>query len=244
MAHRYLAGLDGPDHGALPAGEFLQPAPLLALLLLLVNDWYLKSSPWAAGFLTGKLSDVAGLFFFPLLLTAWLDLGLWGLFGLGLDVDFTLRRSKLVGAVTLTGALFCAVKLSPEAGGHLEEVLGWAGIRSRIVTDPSDLLALPALMLAYAVGCREIAQMPLGRLAYAQRQFQRRGVPVRHCVEDLVACGGDLAAVAELASAHEDWLRTGRTDEKERLRLALHNVRGGAHRSRESRRLGVKEETV
>ena len=45
---------------------FRQPWVLLSILILLLNDHVLKSS--VPSWLTGKLSDFAGLFFFPFLL--------------------------------------------------------------------------------------------------------------------------------------------------------------------------------
>src|SRR5438045_2459919 len=48
------------------ADALLEPTPLAAIALLLLNDHALKAR-WP-GVVTGKLSDAAGLVFFPLLL--------------------------------------------------------------------------------------------------------------------------------------------------------------------------------
>src|SRR5690349_14518972 len=93
-ARRILAGDDGPARAGLPINELLAPLPLVALALLGINDWVLKPSS-APEWLTGKLSDFAGLFVFPLVATAAFDLVLLVLFRLGAPVDYTLRRWKL-----------------------------------------------------------------------------------------------------------------------------------------------------
>ena len=51
----------------LPIGEALHPVALIAVVVLVVNDWVLKPSSVPA-WLTGKLSDVSGLVFAPLVL--------------------------------------------------------------------------------------------------------------------------------------------------------------------------------
>lgn len=53
---------------AFPGDGLLHPAALIALILLIVNDHFFKH--YAPGFLSGKLSDVAGLFVAPLVLEA------------------------------------------------------------------------------------------------------------------------------------------------------------------------------
>jgi hypothetical protein len=223
MKRRSLAGSDGPGRRALPAGEFLQPIPLLAVALLALNDWYLKSAAPSA--LTGKLSDVAGLVFFPLLLTALWDVALLGLFRLGLKVDFTLRRRKLAMAVLGTLALFSALKLSPDAAELFESLLGSARIRAQVVSDPTDLWALPALLVAVWLGLREIRRLPLGRLELAGALFRSRGISPAEVLADLPRCGADRRAVDELARALEAWLRTDNDAEKVALEHALAKVR-------------------
>lgn len=228
MAHWLLSGLDGPNRSALPAGELLQPIPVAAVLVLLANDWWLKASSWAPPLVTGKLSDLAGLLFFPLLVTSIWDVFLWSLSSCGLTVDFTLRRSKLWTAVVATGALFTAIKVSPGCARSVAAFLSSFGFDARIVADPTDLFALPMLAGAYWLGRREIARLPLGRLRLAELRF-----PAQRPAEafaDLVACGAAPARVQELASAVEAWLTTGNDDEKHRVDEAVRKVRDGNHR--------------
>jgi hypothetical protein len=132
----------------------LHPLALGALALLIVNDHVLKAA--YPGWCTGKLSDVAGLAVFPLLVAAGGQLlGLWpgGV------------RTVIAIAVA-TGIAFAAFKLSAPAGEVYRvglAALQWParGIaallhgdalpalgRARLTPDPTDLLALPALVLS------------------------------------------------------------------------------------------------
>lgn len=113
---------------------FTRPLPLLATLLLVVNDHALKGAALLPTWLTGKLSDVAGLFLFPILLVG-LATQLLGARGR------TTRTAAL--AVGVTGLAFGAVKLSPAA-------CDWLSAHFATTTyDPTDLAALPSLALAY-----------------------------------------------------------------------------------------------
>lgn len=138
-----------------------------AVVLLLVNDHVLKQQ--FPGFVTGKLSDLAGLAFFPLFLQA-----LWEI---GNDVarrDWRPSRRVLALSIAATGIAFTLVKLWPPAtdayrwlwgamqwpfialarsvrGGELPDLQAVA-----LVRDPTDLLALPALGVAAWIGLRRV----------------------------------------------------------------------------------------
>jgi hypothetical protein len=105
----------------------LHPLPLAAILVTALNDHLLKGSGLLPGWLTGKLSDFAGLFFFPLLVAAVL-------------------RAKTAAARTIvvvaTGALFAAFKLSPRACAFIAPIAG-------VTPDATDLIALPMLAVAW-----------------------------------------------------------------------------------------------
>jgi len=132
------------------------PLTLACIGLLLVNDHILKGLYPSA--LTGKLSDFAGLFFFPYLLTtffclAGLAISLAGkhLSGLAWPCKFTLGQVALSAYVS-TGVLFSAFKVSPAfnaaANGLLSHV---SGLPIWILLDPTDLIALLALAPSFAL---------------------------------------------------------------------------------------------
>jgi hypothetical protein len=110
------------------------PLCLGAVGLMLANDFILK--PLWPSWLTGKLSDFAGLFFLPFLLLALLALVLPG------------RRVGWL-AFGITGAGFALLKLDP---GFNAATLGLAhsltGLQLQARPDPSDLLALLSLLPA------------------------------------------------------------------------------------------------
>ena len=123
---------------------------LLALTVLLVNDHVLKA--WIAfpRVLTGKLSDFAGLFFFPIFaftLVAWL----WAQ-----RTARPLSPHLLTCICGLTGLAFAALQLSTSFHWAYTELLGLGfsliGHAASSTQDPSDLIALPSLLLAHQYG--------------------------------------------------------------------------------------------
>ena len=128
----------------------LHPASLAAVALLVVNDHVLKQA-WP-GVVTGKLSDVAGMIFFPLLVV-------------------TLARGRgLVAACVATAIVFALVKTTAPAN-HLYRVtwgaMHWplAALRAwymhrplpglglvSCVRDPSDVVATPFVLVAWWIG--------------------------------------------------------------------------------------------
>lgn len=157
------------SHALDAADALLHPVALAAVALLLLNDHVLKAA-WP-GPVTGKLSDVAGLAFFPiLLLSAWEVLE-----AIARRWRRPTRRALLL-AVGLTAAGFALVKTVPWAAGAFGGALGCAqwllalpvralvGLppppiaAATVVVDPTDLLALPALGLALWVGATRLAR--------------------------------------------------------------------------------------
>ena len=135
----------------------MAPAPLLAVLVLVLNDWVLTPRALLPGVITGKLSDFAGLFFFPLLLTAgWNTVRYLARRVRGADVSaVSLTARQLVVAAVATGLVFAVVKLWPAAATLVGRLLTAVTRRpAHIVPDPTDLLALIMLPLAWLHGRR------------------------------------------------------------------------------------------
>ncbi len=126
--------------------ELIAPLPLAAAGLLALNDHWLKAR-WP-GPVTGKLSDLAGAFVLPLFTSA----------ALALFTRWPLPRRLAIG-VAATLALLLAVKRSPAAAAWTVRALdaAWAPIspnRGQLLADPTDLVALPFALLAWAYGRR------------------------------------------------------------------------------------------
>lgn len=156
----------GVRRRAIPGDAILHPLSIAAIVVLLVNDQVLKAV--APGAVTGKLSDVAGLVFFPLLLVAVAEV----IAAVGGRWHGPSRRWTTV-AVVGTGLAFAIVKLVPAGEALYEMVLGAAQWPFRAVTavvtgtgavpgvapveltrDPTDVVALPAVWLALEIGAR------------------------------------------------------------------------------------------
>jgi len=193
---RALRGIDHAGAPALPLGEALHPITLTAAAVLVVNDWAWKPR-LGPGLVTGKLSDLAGLVFAPVVLSAAIGLALHAAAGLGARVDPSLSRRRLAGCTLATGAVFAAVKLDPRAAELLAQVLSQLGRRAEIMADPSDLLCLPALAIAVWIGRDELRRVPLGRPA-AIRRLAR---PATAALADVRWAGAPADRVAALAAA-------------------------------------------
>ena len=113
------------------------PGSVLALMVLVLNDHVLKQA-WP-GPVTGKLSDVAGLVVFPLLLAV-----LAAMVGV---------RRPLQAALVLTGLGFAVVK-SFDEGAAVASTVWSLGFPTTMRADASDLLTLPALAGAWWVDSR------------------------------------------------------------------------------------------
>jgi len=178
----------------------MHPATLAAIALLAVNDWLLKPRvppDSGASLVTGKLSDLAGLAFAPVVLSAAIGLALHAAARLGARVDPSLSRRRLLGCLAATGAGFAAVKLSPALAAHVAGWLSHLGRPARFYEDPTDLLALPALLVARWIGRDELRRVPLGRAA----AILRLGRPAAAALADVRSAGAPGARVDALAAA-------------------------------------------
>lgn len=151
----------GESHGQLPAGRLLlHPVALFALFLLVANDHVFKAL--APSWLTGKMSDAAGLIVAPLVLAMLIEV-------LVRPRPPGAERARLLGATLVIGFGFTAVKLLPEAADAYRVGLGVAqwpiatlatlptgalpSLRPvALAMDASDLLTLPAVLVPLAIG--------------------------------------------------------------------------------------------
>ncbi|RZA26610.1 MAG: hypothetical protein EOP10_03065 [Proteobacteria bacterium] len=122
------------DHSLSNSIRLRDPVVLAALVILILNDHIFKQSNYA-GFFTGKISDFAGLFFFPFFAA---------------DV-LQLKRGKSFGFAILcviTGLSFAALKLAPAIRDAFVLFYRSLGINAEVVMDASDLWALFVLPVA------------------------------------------------------------------------------------------------
>ena len=200
---RLRRALRGSDHAAAPAlplGEAVHPVTLTAVALLVVNDWVWKPR-LGPGAVTGKLSDIAGLVFAPVVLSAALGLALHLASRLGARLDPSLSRRRLIGCIAATGAVFAAVKLDAGAARALAAALSQLGRPAAIALDRTDLLCLPALAVAWWIGRDELRRVPLGRPA----AIHRLGRPAGPALADVRWAGAPADRVAALAAAIDAW---------------------------------------
>ena len=183
-----------------PGDLLLHPIAVLAVVVLVINDHVLK--PLTPGLLTGKLSDVAGLLFFPLLLVSVVELAALALRRRPPD-----RRRLVLGSIVTTGLVFGLVKTT--AAGSL--AFGWSvGIAQwltsagpmrgdalrpiAVATDPGDLIAMAALVGAWFVARGDHAIRSPGK---TWRSVDARRTPSRTAVLMLV-----VASLATMASGN------------------------------------------
>ncbi len=166
------------------SGRLLRrPAARGALVALVVNDHVLKRA--FPGFVTGKLSDVAGLVLLPIVGAVVVD-GARG----------TRSRGNITIAAIVSAAGFAAVKLwrpAAEAYGIAVGALRWIAVCAAalachrslpglavvaVAHDPSDLLALPAVLVPIALARQESAMnaAPVEKGSHSKRRRKPRAV--------------------------------------------------------------------
>lgn len=126
---------DAPDETLSPRRVLGSPLFWVALFVLAANDHVLKGSGLAPAWFTGKASDVAGLLVAPV-------------------VFATLVRARgprtFAACHALVGLVFAGIKLSP-AFAHAWDGLVSLLVPSETTVDPTDLVALPSLVVSYVV---------------------------------------------------------------------------------------------
>lgn len=135
-----------------PISLLAHPAVLISILVVALNDHVLKGSGWLPGLVTGKLSDVAGLFFFPVALAVILAVGWSGLARLFSPARRSTTepgaRPAIDVAAVLTVAVFSAVNLFEPAN---ELARHYWGV---FTMDPTDLVCLPMVWVAHRFATR------------------------------------------------------------------------------------------
>jgi hypothetical protein len=146
-----------------PADALLHPVAALAIATLILND-HLGKAAWPGTF-TGKLSDFAGLVFFPLLLVGLWEfgsssLGCWRrptvrpvvVAALATGLVFVLVKTTLVGAAAWAGALGAGDWVAGSVWAVVTGSRGPALMPVGVVRDATDLIALPAILVALWIG--------------------------------------------------------------------------------------------
>jgi hypothetical protein len=158
---------DTNDRNRLPIdAAVLHPGTIGSLAILILND-HLGKARWP-GLVTGKLSDIAGLIFFPIILLGVSSMATdWRR---GSSVRHGVPSTHARAAVTLTACAFVAVKTIPVVALSYSITLGWiqwpfrtivhllsgsgvpASVPVIVHADPTDLIALPAVLAALYIG--------------------------------------------------------------------------------------------
>jgi hypothetical protein len=145
-----------------PGDVCLSPVFIVSLGILVVNDHWLKGRYHDA--FTGKLSDAAGIVFFPLLLVAIVEVGR----RLTARAPWALSTTGVSLCVGITALVFTLAKVTKPvnrfygwATAQLEKpplLLKWLfggghtpNPRVVIVHDPTDLVVLPLLVIPWLV---------------------------------------------------------------------------------------------
>ena len=121
-----------------PGKLLYHPATLVAILVVAINDHLLKGAGLLPGWATGKVSDVAGLFFFPIFLAVSLAFFL----SLLAPRRRWTPRALVDTACLLTVLVFATINLSEVANAWAAAL--WGGF----TLDPTDLLCLPMVLVA------------------------------------------------------------------------------------------------
>lgn len=162
------------------------PIFVVALVVLVVNDHWLKGAGLFPGWVTGKLSDFAGLIVAPVLV------------------------ATVLGASTLPARLLCwvavvvpfsAIKLWPPAARALEQLMGSVGLPGRIWSDPTDLVTLSVLPLAWWVHAN-----PSPKRTPRGARWLERGTAIAAAMACLATSSSTLeltTAIAVLNTTHD-----------------------------------------
>ena len=122
------------------------PLFIITVLIMVINDHMLKGAGILPPWITGKLSDLAFLFFVPVV------------------IAFVCRvrtRGGLIAAYAVIAILFAAINLSPWFSQLVEKIFGLFMIPMRLWPDSTDLLALAIMPLSLLFVLRRQITMPV-----------------------------------------------------------------------------------
>ena len=122
---------------------FMHPLPLSAIALMALNDHWLKYK--YPGFITGKLSDFCGVFYFPIFLLA---LGA-ALFQILKGNAYVMLKAHVLWAILFTDTLMIIVKLSTTSSRWIEEFFALHIFQIQLTQDWTDLMAFSINPLTY-----------------------------------------------------------------------------------------------
>lgn len=144
---------------SLGIGYLVHPIPLAAVALLALNDHFLKVN--YPSYLTGKLSDLAGVFVFPILLCALWNLSL-NLVSAARSLKhfqwITLRQATV--AIAVTDMIFVGVKIGPAIRDVYVRAMGVIGFPSHVTPDVTDLIALGMNVFTWLYVCKQVRAGP------------------------------------------------------------------------------------
>jgi len=127
------------------------PGTLLSISILLFNDHLLKVL--YPSWITGKLSDFAGLFFFPFVISL--------LMSLALSKSSISKGNLGVISFGLVGVWFILLKTLPLANTFTTNLSSsLLGYRTRYILDPTDLVALLSMIPAYWIWKQPTRRQP------------------------------------------------------------------------------------
>jgi hypothetical protein len=173
------------------------PATWLSISMLIINDHILKGL--YPSWITGKLSDFAGLFFFPFLVAA--------------SLSFLLQKFKIpsrrVGEISFgfVGIWFVLLKTFPLVNSLTTSLTSLLlGISTTFVLDPSDLIALFAMAPAWMIWSQSSHAKPTSA-AYAALLFGSLAViatsPVEWIVSDVTNLDYHQDGIVYAADLHK-----------------------------------------
>lgn len=128
---------------------FVNPIPALAMLVMALNDHWLKYTH--PSWVTGKLSDFCGVFYFPLFLCAAGCLGFNYLirpFLKARKIAYISPRS-MTFAMVITALLMVTIKMNSNWAHAVELAFSDVFFTIQLTPDPSDLVSLLSLPLSY-----------------------------------------------------------------------------------------------